>query len=310
MSDRTEVLGIEVAEAIDVFHGDMSDATAKIYVRAEGERFRKATLSAVVSGPSCEFSHTLTFDTPLVSLGEGESLLAAANLPDPCPWTPELPMLYDVSYQVTAADGQMLAEGRRTLGLRPLGGRGGDLFLSGRRWVIRGAAATSLASTQQADVESLDDWRDAHAAMLVDDPSDGLCAAASRRGVLLIAAIATGEDLTGRLRQLARWPAVAMVALAGDAKFDKAVRQAVPNLLFAERRTADGQSHAVADWADLLVYEGEAADIGSMTPDRELPILAVRSRPQAFEDIVAARAACDLLQRDLAPHGQFAGYLV
>ena len=309
---------------LDVFFGDFSDAIAKIYVRAAGPQFAGATLSGVVRGPACEFAKTLMYDATLVSLGEGDSLLSVATLPDPCPWTPELPMLYEVSVQVADEQGNVIVEGKHSLGLRPLGARGSDLFLSGRRTVIRGVCDSSLDESRQADAESVDSWRDASAAMYVCNPTDGLCAAASRRGVLLIAAIEADEDLETRLRRLARWPAVAIVALRADAlttdtDVDKALRQAAPNLLFAERReagcAADGGEHRVASWADMVIYEGDftekgAADIGAMKPDREVPVLAIRSEANRFTSVAEARVACDALQRDLAPHGDFAGYIV
>lgn len=318
MADMAAVSTDTLSNQIDVFYGEMSDSVAKIYVRARGRELQDVQLRGVVRGPACEFSHTLTFDVPLVSLGEGASPLAAATLPDPCPWTPELPMLYEVTVEVRGADGEVLGEVKRSLGLRPLGARERDLFLAGRRWVVRGGRLRSVGlmkSTEEdtLDADSLRAWRDAHAAMLVEEPGDAICAAASRQGVLLIATISDvgcGElELQERLRRLGRWPAVAMVVLASAAPVTQGVRQSVSNLLFAERISAGGD-HAVAQWADLVLCEGSAAEVGATSTDREVPVLAAGPAEVTFQNVMEARGACDKLQGALAPYGDFAGYLV
>jgi hypothetical protein len=63
-------------------------------------------------------------------------------------------------------------------------------------------------------------------------------------------------------------------------------------------------------WADLLIVNADTPELVTegMTYG-EIPIVAYRGlRPSA--DLPTARAACDALQRDLAPLGQFAGYVV
>jgi hypothetical protein len=66
----------------------------------------------------------------------------------------------------------------------------------------------------------------------------------------------------------------------------------------------------VLPWADLLFASAVNLNwIASVMTQSHLPVLATRPLAAPLE-LASARAACDALQRDLAPIGQFAGYIV
>jgi hypothetical protein len=63
-------------------------------------------------------------------------------------------------------------------------------------------------------------------------------------------------------------------------------------------------------WVDvLLVRLDDLPALAKIADDIDLPILVSRPLDSPLP-LDQARAACDALQRDLAPLGQFAGYIV
>ena len=86
-------------------------------------------------------------------------------------------------------------------------------------------------------------------------------------------------------------------------------RRLAPNVILTQR-FAPGEPIAPAKWAAAALCELESVErLPPGFADCPLPLLVFRpsNRPR---DIAAGRAACDHLHRDLAPHGQFAGYIV
>jgi hypothetical protein len=136
--------------------------------------------------------------------------------------------------------------------------------------------------------------------------------------VLLIAEVK--GDLAAELTRLSRWAAVGIAVVAQGTDVSDAVRAAAPNLLFAQR-AADFKS--ARPWAQLILAdaasdpspsgrgqgEGAPDQLAMLAKNSPLPILAQRRLPEP-QSLNAARAACDRLQADLAPLGDFAGYLV
>ncbi|HEX5105262.1 MAG TPA: hypothetical protein VFV87_15690 [Pirellulaceae bacterium] len=285
---------------LDAFYGDLTPARAYVYARlprpadAEG-----LTLSGQVRGPRCKLAQTLPTTSPLVDLGPGPTLLARALVPDPVFWSPDLPAIYDVTVNLLRGT-EILATAQRQIGLRSLGVRDRDLLLNGKRWVLRGVSADSTTS------RNVTDWHDA-AAVYVHDDSPVALRVASESGVLAMSVV-LGEHLNWRIRLLANYPAVAIcVPDRLPADFRKA--QAVPNLILAQRLSRDA-TLTRQPWADVVLVTADDTDlVRQAVASIDAPIIAARyRRPPA--DIATARAACDALQRDLAPLGQFAGYVV
>lgn len=278
-------------QKLHVFFGAASQAEARIYARLSVANTGHLRLQGRVTGPVCHYSHTLSASVALVDRGPGPALLAEAILPDPCFWTPELPMLYRVDVELTEG-GRIIAATQRTLGIRPLGVAGRRLVFEARAWVLRGVCRTLVPDA------ALEEWRAAGAALFADDPDDALLAEASRLGILVVAKVSAPQDAS----RLARWPAAAVAVVAADPGD-------CPNLLAAEH-FGPGLWPSPAAWARAVVLEAsDVDDIVQRARSCSLPVLVHRPLGAAA-DLASARAACDVLQRELAGRGDFAGYLV
>jgi hypothetical protein len=295
-------------DQLEVFYGQASANVGQVYARLSGLADDRTgfTLRGHIRGPECLHSHTLPTTVPLVDLGPGPSLMARAMLPDPCFWSPQLPLLYHVHVELLQR-GEVLETADRLIGIRSFGPRGRSLFLDGKRWVLRGV------HRDRAPSADLEDWHAESAAMIADAPDDELCRQASHRGVLLIARIAgSQDDVALQLRRLARWPAVAVAVVASNIPATANLRNAAPNIELAQPFSC-GAKVELAPWASLAVCEVDDIDqFAYQTGHASLgsfPIMAVR-RLAGVHPLAAARAACDRLQRDLARIGDFAGYVV
>lgn len=294
----------------DVFHGELTVNRAQILVRVPrtGDP-QDCELHGYVHGPHCEHAHTLPAKFQLQDLGPGPTLLARAVITDPCYWTSDLPQIYDVHVELRQND-QVLAREQRKIGLRGIGGKatasGGQLIREGKAWIPRGVAVSSI------DAGSLDSLRDALLVGVTDGPPPlDLLVEASRRGVYLIVQLrADQHDLVTSLKQLARWPAVMMAIVQGGEALDRSLTQVAPNILLAQRvRRGVPADWQPAPWAGALALELESNESVQFAPTVQLPILVQRAVSKQVS-VEEARAACDRLQRELALHGQFAGYLV
>jgi hypothetical protein len=205
----------------------------------------------------------------------------------------------------------------RAFGIRRLGVIGRSLYLDGKRWVARGVCQ------DQATEADLLAARDAGAALLLSSADDAICEAASRLGVPLVVHVdaslqnATPDSrrdpstcsaqLMAEVRRLAQWPAVFAIVLDSRTSLNGETRAAARNTLLAIELTPE--QPVIPAWAQLAVApvspDGSIPSLNSVT----VPIIAVRRLPQA-ESITAARAACDSLQFELAPSGDFPGYFV
>ncbi len=269
----------EFDEHLELFFGGATPNRATVYARLRDVPAAQGmTLSGLIRGPHCLYSTTLPATIRLGDAGPGETLLARAMVPDPCYWSPELPFLYDVHVELKRDD-EVLASIDRQFGLRNFGARGKFLYLNGKRWTVRGATTSA-----EPDLSA---WHDAPLAMYCPTPpTDALCQEASRVGVLLVVQAPHDADATAELRRLARHAAVALLVHSPEHR-DPAWQAAAPNIAFA----------ASLDMA--------AAQNG---PVLDQPSIAFR--PAQAASLEALRAASDQLQANLAPRGDFAGYIV
>jgi hypothetical protein len=227
----------------------------------------------------------------------------------------------------------------RLIGIRRLGAVGHSLYLDGKRWVARGACR------DRSDISDLPAARESSAVLRVPLSDDAFCLEASLLGVPLFVDLDVDESqLLPEIRRLGRWPAVFAIILDSSAPIGPDHRAAARNTLFAvplrpslvARRVSEGSTAqgpqptprsrvglpgaldtatqwrpaAVPDWAQFAFCPAES--IGTFTDairDCQAPILAVRQMP-AKTSISEARTSCDRLQFDLAPVGDFGGYLV
>jgi hypothetical protein len=136
--------------------------------------------------------------------------------------------------------------------------------------------------------------------------TDQLLATASELGVLVIAELSSQDDCRQELSRLSRHAAVAMVLLAADMPLRPAASSStllVRWLVQGEREPPpDDVRAALAQVHDVATFANWAGGLSRA-------VIAYRPLVET-SDLATARAACDRLQRDLAPYGQFAGYIV
>ena len=320
------------AERLEIFYGQANPGECRLYVRLAGlEATDGWRLTGRVRGPECRYAQTLPADYPLRSHEPGATLLAEAFIPDPCFWSAGLPQLYWATVELVR-DGKTCGSATRMVGMRPLGARGRSLYWEGKRWVLRGIVAGEVADSSAAELNA---WHNGPTAMLVDHPADELCERASVDGVLIVARIGGPQErLAAELGRLAQWPSVGLAIVdgiaagVGAARSNAAevagvdltaLRQLARNILLAQfvaRGSGDNAVTPIAG-AHAVVVEldhpgapaANSRDLAAMRQDCPVPLIAYRpAGPQS--SVIAGRAACDLLQSDLAPIGDFAGYIV
>jgi Glycosyl hydrolases family 2 len=306
------------AHDFEVFSGEATTAEARVYVRLNAIGGGKSNLAAQIAGqligPFCEFSQTLPAQHRFLEIDQREhdqkTALAQAIAADPCFWTPELPFLYRVQLQLRF--GEVVSEVTRTIGIRRLGVRGKSLFFDGKRFVLRGWHECRMQNEECIMLLERNQvfLRHTWTAMIVANPDDDVCEFASRRGILLVADL-TDESNTpiASLRRVSRWPAVGFATLPRSAAISAGQIAEIPNLLLAQFVQTD-QPISIAPWANLLLVETKQPELfANKIVGVDLPVVAVR--PSAnINNIEQARAECDILQSDLAPFGDFAGYVV
>jgi hypothetical protein len=146
--------------------------------------------------------------------------------------------------------------------------------------------------------------------MIVERPADELCREASRLGTLLVAEIGgSPTEIESELSRLARWPAVVLAIVSPEAPLKSNVRLNARNLPLAQV-FGPGSTVAPAEWADLVICQGDdAIEISRQAHRCRLPVIARRAAGWR-DDLTRARRECDRLQGDLAGLGEFAGFLV
>ena len=294
---------MNVADDLQLFHGDATTAAARIYARWNGEEGQSGfTIEGRIVGPQCSLSQTLTAEVSLAMMPDAPSVLAAAILPDPCFWTMRLPAWYQVDLDVYQ-QGRPVASLQRQLGIRALGADRSSFRWQGKRWVMRGV------HIRDSDHVDADACREQATTLVVESPSDALCRTASSRGVLIVAHVAGGRGEIEEVRRLGQWPAVGMVIADHGCPPSAAALQSVPNLVWGESFRSD-ETIVPSPWAQFIVCAvDDPEQFVVQVASCSLPIVAVRDgAPQ--ELLSRRRSSCDQLQRDLAAHGDYAGYVV
>jgi hypothetical protein len=312
----------EMLDDLMVFHGEASTTLGRVYARLlVAEEPADCELTGRVVGPRCRWANTLPAGSKLVQVkqdGGTGYLLAEAVVPDPCFWSDEVPMLYDVHVELRRG-GETIGRAERSVGFRGVGRRGRSLFRQGKRWVPRGMYLDAVVTSERDDLAA---WRAAPAVMVVESPSDAICMAASEMGLWIVAdlegfetstAIRTaGQASSGTRTALARLShhsAVFLAILPEGVSATQELRGLAPNLLLAERAqsVAIVQVSPDADcvWLDANDLDAFAAAARMTT----LPVIAHRALG-ATRSLSESRRACDDLQRDLAAIGDFAGYVI
>lgn len=287
---------------LSVFYGRASPAEVQLYARWSGPAGAdapSARLQGEVHGPHCAYAQTLPLCVRLTPQ-PGSPPLATGCLPDPCFWSPEAPYLYRVQLEWSSADAAP-QRAQRLLGVRPFGAHGTQFLWAGKRFVPRFVRPTAGRPI---------DWqecRSAGAALWLEHPADAECEAASRLGVLLGASAAAHEDWASEASRLARWPAVACLAVEGcsEERDYRRLQSVAPNLLIGQRLT--DAATPVARGAQFIVVDAKLL-LERPPWTCALPLLVRGSSPAAA--VAQRRSACDELQRALVGQVDPAGYIV
>jgi hypothetical protein len=235
--------------------------------------------TGTIRGPFSDFAKTLTAD---FKLKPTESNRAEALITEPCYWTPQLPMRYELH-----VDGEPSVP----FGLKRFYCSGRNLTLESKRIVLRGKMCDSPS---KADLQLA---RQHEAALIVTDPTYEVCEIASRLGVPLLVRITS----VTAVERLAWFPAVYMVLATVGQQFNPSPQVSVAEVVkVGDEPTFGGQ-------AVIIELElGERPPAWAATCD--IPVIVIRKDPEA--DIKTARAGCDRLQAELAPEFDLAGYFV
>jgi hypothetical protein len=307
-----------IVEHVELFSGAADPALARVYASVRlAEQHRRniahLKLRGFLIGPECEFAQTLPARIPLADLGSGETLLAEAVVPDPCFWTPELPFQYRVELEVID-HGAIILHHTAVVGIHRHGVRSRELFFDAKRFVLRGSFRHYSEGVPE-NTES-DFARETATAAVVSWPSDALCQLASHKGILLVAdmratlANVTSHHVAERVRAIAQWPAVIMAIFDDKSLPLIELSGSVRNLLLGQYISLSDSPAVVGEQAQVVFAEvGQPDEFATQFKNCDRPVIAVRRLPEPVK-IEQARAACDALQRDLAPHGDFAGYIV
>lgn len=293
---------------LEVFWSELSPNRAVVQAHlAGGGAVKGLSLRGIVRGPRCSRGSTLPATYRLVGQASGlpgrvESLPhATAIITEPIFWSPDWPALYDVTVELRRDD-RTIDQATRTIGLRPLAVGGKFLSYAAKTWILRGIWR------QQVQPGEIAEFRAASAAVVANAESldEPLLQLASEEGVLIIAQLG-GQSPGAQLARLARGAAVAVGVLPPE--FEHSGIPAAGNILLAHR-LVQGRAEPPPDAARLVLAEvSDPATFATWAQSLSRAVVAFRPLPQSAE-VVSSRAECDRLQRDLAPYGQFAGYIV
>lgn len=301
-----------------VFYDDAGEASARIYALAaptvDGrlltvDELAECRLECRVEGPKCRYSTTLPTRVKLThrgvtNWGDLPAVMAEADLPDPCHWSPELPFLYRVIGELRLGE-QVIAEIDQTFGIRPISVVRNRIKFQGKTWVPR------IVRKWIVDpIASLEQWHESATVMSAIEPSDELCNEASAVGVFLFAGVRHGDgfDSPASLRRLSRYPAVAIALIESEAPLLAAIRESARNTLLSSWQVNVPDSQVV-DATDVFI--GTTFNSGSegnlWSSNRPIFAFSELKKKRSLED---ARSACDSLQSRLAGKLDPAGYIV
>lgn len=290
---------------LSVYCGDLNANVARVYVQApRPSEPGEWSLRGKARGPFSRFGHTLPMNYPLTDLGHGESLLGRIVIPEPSPWTRELASLYEISVSLVRS-GVAQAETKISFGLRNFGAKDNRFVLNGKNWVIRGTRVESH------DDSILEELREHFAAAYVRNPSEDWLEKASRAGVFVVAEIGNPCVYANEILRMARFAAVGVVVADKMTSFSNDEIRSIPsNLVLACKWSSDDETIPI--WAGAVVVDDLAPKQAQMRmKDLSIPKLVIaKHKPTSDVGISELRARCDQLQAELAPMGQFAGYLV
>jgi hypothetical protein len=286
--------------------GLLTEASADVYLTWEADAGVR-DVDATLRGPQSDYARTLPGDFSFVRQGT-ETL--KATVADPCYWTPELPLLYDLRVKWRNQRGDLL-EASDVIGLRRWESRGQSFFLNRRRTVLRGVKLSTC------DSAVLHNAREVEAALWLPTPSRDTCVAAEQIGVAVVADLrSAANSLDACLSELA-WRSSIMLAVIDVDQIRAIDSAAMPEHL--QVAVYIGADTSEADWEEwrrlnllpwircLAAETAGGRGLPDWLADWKQTIVAITSDETYFE-ISQGRAACDRLQTALAPQWDLSGY--
>ena len=287
--------------------GHAVDAEALLYFQPQLSA-EVMGISGSIRGPHCQFARTLQAEVPLQQLDITDNLpcLGQVLIPDPCYWSPKLPFQYDLQLCWKDQSGEEF-EGKATLGLRRWACEDSDWKLEQSRIVLRGGRVA------EPNLKTLEEAREAEAALIVEMVGAELLQAASSLGVpLIVNGGAAGLNLEATVRRLS-WSS-AVLAILIDLKqhplpMDWIGRPSQPFVGGVIDAKTDLESTRLEgiDFLAVRIRPGERPPEWMHKSNK--PVVAIREEV-SDGSLVDARRECDRLQAELAPEFDLAGYFI
>jgi len=292
----------------NLFHTQADAHLGQVYVRLSADvdlqPYWEAgwRISGELYGPQCSRAHTLPAKYALIDQGSGSTLVARANLPDPCFWSAEIPAIYQVTLQLTGPSQPV--ETQAIFAMRSIPIKGRKFFWNTEPWGIKAISANRLRDC------NFDQCREQSLALIVDGIDESLLEQASQLGTWVIASVQGDEaDICQQLAKLARWPAVCMAVINGTPSNHDRLRSAAPNLILGQWIRPD-EDLLIAEWSQFIFSDFTTVeDFSRCLEGCSLPVVAVRSG-NAMDSPSEALQACQALEEDLARTEELAGYAI
>ena len=301
----------EPNQAPRIFYTDLNSVRVSVYAEYQCEQERALyweqgwRIEGDIYGPHCSLSDTLPARIPFKDRGAGKSLMSAAVLPDPCPWSATLPATYLVTTQVTNGSDHGSSH-EQLLAFKSLDTANRDFVqtdLNGftKRWVLRASAGTVAESL----TDEGDECRELRLSRVVTNPTIHDCQEATKHGLWLVVFIdRPASAVSSALAELSQWPCIACCVLPNDLDLQS---NALPNnlLLAAIVPALDSR----ASWAQIVLTDArDVATCHEQNHSATVPVIACDVA--SYHNDRKAREQCARLQAKLAPQGDYAGYIV
>ncbi|MGC3968677.1 MAG: hypothetical protein QM775_15285 [Pirellulales bacterium] len=237
----------------------------------------------------------------MTNWGEIPAVMAEGFLPDPCPWSPDLPFLYRVVGTIRLGE-RTIAEIHQTFGIRPLSVVRNRIKFQERTWVPRAVHQSIFENAPK-----LEQWRDSASTLIAENSNFEFLNAADDVGVSVIAKLpddATGQDV---VRRLSRHPSVMFVHSGAFLRSE--FRDAARNTLFICCNPRSFSEFAEPDVLEVCIDDASAHIQDATNGSLSMPIFVCRMLESAT-NMGDARSACDTLQRDVIGLCDPAGYIV
>ena len=290
-----------------LFYRNLNSVRVSVYASIDGV-FGWANgwrIDGDVYGPHCRLSDTLPARIKLQDLGPGNSPLSSAIVPDPCPWSAELPATYKVTTNVRQKD-ELIQSDVQQIAFKTLTTKANKLELTDlngftKRWVLRAAAGTVNSALSDGG----DECRELRLSRIIIAPGTNDCSRATEEGLWIIAVCdPTESGVQQQLDSLSQWPCVACCILPAGTDLRNIERP--DNLLLGTYLT---NNQEVPEWAEIIIADAvNPVEFNSRWDSSVIPVIA--HQLTSYNNDRNAREQCAALQASLAPQTNYAGYVI